>query len=102
VKAARGQLMTLGAAAAAQVRLIVWCGGFVRVILARRSVSPVAAAREDRPTTMDAPPKVRFALDSALEESGFEPSVPRKAPGVVVVSVPVRAEFSVDGEYQAG
>jgi hypothetical protein len=43
-----------------------------------------------------------FAVGSPLEESGFEPSVPRKAPGVVVVSVPVRAEFSVDGEYQAG
>jgi len=24
----------------------------------------------------DAPPKVRFATDSPLEESGFEPSVP--------------------------
>jgi hypothetical protein len=25
----------------------------------------------------DAPPKVRFASDSLLEEAGFEPSVPR-------------------------
>jgi hypothetical protein len=50
------------------------------VILARRSASPgAAAAREERPTTaMDAPVKVRFALDSALEGAGFEPSVPRQ------------------------
>jgi hypothetical protein len=41
---------------------------------------------------------VEFACDSPLEESGFEPSVPRKTLGVVVVSVPVHAEFSVGGE----
>jgi hypothetical protein len=33
--------------------------------------------------------------DSLLEGTGFEPSVPRKALGVVVVSVLVRADFSV-------
>jgi hypothetical protein len=29
---------------------------------------------------------VRFALDSPLEEAGFEPLVPRKTPAVVVIS----------------
>ena len=29
---------------------------------------------------------VRFALNSPLEEAGFEPSVPRKTPAVVVIS----------------
>jgi len=29
---------------------------------------------------------VRFARDSLLEEAGFEPSVPRKTPAVVVIS----------------
>jgi transposase InsO family protein len=39
-----------------------------------------------------------FVPDSPLEGSGFEPSVPRKAPAVVLVSVLVRADFSVSGE----
>jgi hypothetical protein len=34
---------------------------------------------------------------SLLEGKGFEPSVPRKAPGGVVVSLVVRADFSVGG-----
>ena len=34
-----------------------------------------------------------FAADSALEGTGFEPSVPREAPGILVVSVLVRADF---------
>jgi hypothetical protein len=46
----------------------------------------------------DAPRKSGSHTDSALEGTGFEPSVPRKAPGGVVVSVPVRAEFTVGGE----
>jgi hypothetical protein len=29
---------------------------------------------------------IRFAQDSALEEAGFEPSVPQKTPAVVVIS----------------
>jgi hypothetical protein len=37
----------------------------------------------------------RGFADSLLEGNGFEPSVPRKAPGVVVVSVLVRANFSI-------
>jgi hypothetical protein len=37
---------------------------------------------------------VRFAADSALEGTGFEPSVPREAPGILVVSVLVPADFS--------
>ena len=36
-----------------------------------------------------------FAVDSPLEGTGFEPSVPRRARGIVVVSVLVRANFSV-------
>ena len=43
-----------------------------------------------------------FAADSTLEGAGFEPSVPQKAPGVLVVSVLARAEFSVDGESSRG
>src|SRR3981189_354479 len=39
----------------------------------------------------------RFVSDSALEGTRFQPSVPRKASGVVVMSVAVRAEFSVGG-----
>jgi hypothetical protein len=35
----------------------------------------------------------RFALDSPLEGTGFEPSVPQEAPGILVVSVLVRADF---------
>jgi hypothetical protein len=27
--------------------------------------------------------EVRFALDSPLEQAGFEPSVPRKTPGIL-------------------
>jgi len=41
-----------------------------------------------------------FVADSALEGSGFEPSVPRKAPGVVFVSILVRADFCVAGIEQ--
>jgi hypothetical protein len=41
--------------------------------------------------------EVGFASDSPLEGTGFEPSVPRKAPDVVMVSVLGRADFSVRG-----
>ena len=41
--------------------------------------------------------EVRFAADSPLEESGFEPSVPRKAPGVPAVPALVRAVFRLEG-----
>jgi hypothetical protein len=40
--------------------------------------------------------------DSLLEGTRFEPSVPRKAPAVVVLSVLVRAEFSVGGTSSRG
>jgi hypothetical protein len=46
--------------------------------------------------------EVRFAEDSPLERTGFEPSVPRKAPDVGGASVPVRAEFFVGGESSRG
>jgi hypothetical protein len=46
--------------------------------------------------------KRKFAPDSSLEGTGFEPSVPRKAPVVVLVSVLVRADFSVSGESSGG
>ena len=39
--------------------------------------------------------EVTFAVDSPLEKTGLEPSVPRKAPAVVAVSVLIRADFSV-------
>jgi len=32
--------------------------------------------------------------DSPLEEAGFEPSVPREAAGILVISVLVRADLS--------
>ena len=38
----------------------------------------------------------KFA-DSLLEEAGFEPSVPREAPRILVVSVLVRPDFSACG-----
>jgi hypothetical protein len=38
-----------------------------------------------------------FAPDSLLEEAGFEPSVPQNAPGLLVVSVLVRADLSIEG-----
>src|SRR5205814_5117942 len=40
----------------------------------------------------------QFAADSPLEGTGFEPSVPREAPGVLVASVLVRADLSACGE----
>src|SRR5215831_9259691 len=43
------------------------------------------------------PPDRKFA-DSSLEGTGFEPLVPLKAPGVLVVSFVVRVEFSVGAE----
>ena len=36
----------------------------------------------------------RRFVDSPLEGTGFEPSVPREAPGILVVSVLVPADFS--------
>jgi hypothetical protein len=44
----------------------------------------------------------RFVADSLLEGKGFEPSVPRRAPGVVVASLLVRADFSVGGGSSRG
>ena len=43
----------------------------------------------------------KFA-DSALEGAGFEPSVPLRAPGVLVVSVLVLCRLSVSGESSSG
>src|SRR5260370_15740556 len=40
---------------------------------------------------------LKFAVDSLLEEAGFEPSVPRKAPGVPAVPALVRAVFRLEG-----
>jgi hypothetical protein len=37
--------------------------------------------------------EVRFAFDSPLEGTGFEPSVPLKTPGALVISVLVRRRF---------
>ena len=43
---------------------------------------------------------VKFAADSALEEAGFEPSVPRKAPGVrVALGSRSRRRMSVGRNY---
>jgi hypothetical protein len=42
-------------------------------------------------------PEIKFAGDSLLEEAGFEPSVPRKAPGVPAVPALVRAVFRLEG-----
>jgi PAS domain S-box-containing protein len=46
--------------------------------------------------------RFRFARDSPLEEAGFEPSVPRKTPGIIMVSVLVRAASSVGRESSTG
>ena len=60
-------------------------------------VCDVAHATED-PCTGPWPwvgaPQDRFVVDSALEGTGFEPSVPREAAGILVISVLVRADFS--------
>jgi hypothetical protein len=40
---------------------------------------------------------VTFAADSALEGKGFEPSVPRKAPGILAASALVRGVFPLAG-----
>jgi len=45
---------------------------------------------------------VRFAADSLVEGAGFEPSVPLRAPGVLVVSVLVLCRLSVSGESSSG
>jgi hypothetical protein len=42
----------------------------------------------------------RFVADSPVERDGFEPSVPRKPPDVVFVSINIRADFSVRGIKQ--
>src|ERR1700738_1178141 len=46
----------------------------------RQSDGSVAAVRDETRS----PTSRRFAMDSLLEEAGFEPSVPRKTPAVVV------------------
>jgi hypothetical protein len=38
--------------------------------------------------------KIPRETDCLLEGTGFEPSVPREAPGILVISVLVRADFS--------
>jgi hypothetical protein len=43
------------------------------------------------------PRKLGFPTDSPLEGTGFEPSVPREAPGTVMVLVLVRADFPLAG-----
>src|SRR5580704_8545512 len=43
------------------------------------------------------PAATRFVADSALEGTGFEPSVPREAPGVLAASALVRAAFPLVG-----
>jgi hypothetical protein len=50
-----------------------------------------------RPPTVAPPLRDRRFADSPVEEAGFEPSVPREAPRIVVVSVLVRADFSACG-----
>ena len=58
---------------------IALCGALSRPNMPGNGHPVAAAAREDRLTTaMDATPKVRFALDSALEGDGFELPVPRE------------------------
>ena len=44
--------------------------------------------------------KVRFARDSPVEGTGFEPPVPQEAFGVVVAPVCIRADFALQGIKQ--
>jgi hypothetical protein len=70
-----------------------------------RSRNGVLMAMQTFPPTPDIGPDPdweEFAPDSPLEGTGFEPSVPRDAPGVVVVPVPVRADFSLGRESSRG
>src|SRR6266478_742490 len=50
----------------------------------------------------DSSPKIRFAQDSPLEGTGFEPSVPRGKGPTLCVSVLFRSDFSVGGEPSRG
>src|SRR5207249_322262 len=61
-------------------------------------VHPLSAAkpRGSPPTALD----FTAETDSPLEGTGFEPSVPRKAPGVPAVSALVRAVFRWRGIRQ--
>jgi len=43
----------------------------------------------------------KFAVDSPLEQAGFEPSVPRKVPGISTVSALVRDAFPLAGNQAA-
>src|SRR5256885_1130256 len=66
--------------------------GRSRVIQERASASLLATHKEPVP----GPPRYdRFVVDSALEGNGFEPSVPRKIPGISVLSAFVRAAFAL-------
>src|ERR1700738_91312 len=47
-------------------------------------------------------PEIRFALDSPLEGTGFEPSVPRGKGPTLRVSVLFHSDFSVGGEPTRG
>ena len=42
---------------------------------------------------------IKFAMDSLLEGTGFEPSVPQRAPDIVSVSVLVRRLFRGEGRH---
>jgi hypothetical protein len=55
-----------------------------------------------RPIALRTTVHIGDVIDSALEGSGFEPTVPRKVPVVVLVSVLVRADFSASGESSGG
>ena len=54
-----------------------------------------------RGSSWDSLPKVRFAPDSPLEGTGFEPSVPREAASILLISVLVRADFSASSHSPA-
>ena len=62
-------------------------------VVMRLLESPVTLIEAFDGHRWDSPPKIKFAPDSPLEEAGFEPSVPREAPRILVVSVLVRADF---------
>src|SRR6516165_2362158 len=63
------------------------------------AISIPAAPRGRGRASADLTPSLRnrWFADSPLEEAGFEPSLPLKALGALVVSVLVRADFSVGG-----
>jgi hypothetical protein len=81
--------------------LLARCCRALRVSADRALLDPARTPAEN-PSFPCQREKVRFAADSSLEETGFEPSVPLKAPGILVASVRSSCRVSVGGGTSGG